>query len=110
MLPLAEDAASIYRSQADRRGEAHALDQMGMAHARASRYREALAYFHEARIGYRAAGDEHGVADTLSHSGITCWHLGRHPDATDHLMRRFPSTVRSATGGVRRKPSTTLAG
>src|SRR5262249_10393346 len=85
MLPLAEEAASIYRSQADRRGEAHAFDQMGLAHLRTSRYREALAYFHEARILYRAAGDEHGVADTLSHSGITCWHLGRHPDATDHL-------------------------
>jgi DNA-binding SARP family transcriptional activator/tetratricopeptide (TPR) repeat protein len=85
MLPLAEGAASIYRSQADRRGEAHALDQIGMAHARTSRYREALAYFHEARILYRAAGDEHGVADTLSHSAITCWHLGRHPDAMDHL-------------------------
>jgi DNA-binding SARP family transcriptional activator len=84
-LPLAEDAAAIYRSQPDRRGEAHALDQMGLAHLRTSRYREALAYFHEARILYRAAGDEHGAADTLSHSGITCWHLGRHPDATDHL-------------------------
>jgi DNA-binding SARP family transcriptional activator len=85
MLPLAEDAAAIYRSQGDRRGEAHALDQIGLAHLRTSRYREALAYFHEARILYRAAGDEHGVADTLSHSGITCWHLGRHPDAMDHL-------------------------
>jgi tetratricopeptide (TPR) repeat protein len=84
-LPLAEEAAAIYRFQGDRRGEAHALDQIGMAHARTSRYREALAYFHEARILYRAAGDEHGVADTLSHSAITCWHLGRHSDATDHL-------------------------
>ncbi len=85
MLPLAEDAAAIYREQGDRRGEAHALDQMGVAHLRTSRYREALAYFHEARIAYRDAGDQHGVADTLSHAGITCWHLGRHPDATDHL-------------------------
>jgi DNA-binding SARP family transcriptional activator/tetratricopeptide (TPR) repeat protein len=87
MLPLAEDAASIYRSQGDRRGEAHALDQMGMAHARVTRYREALAHFQEARIGYRAAGDQHGLANTLSHSGITCWHLGRYPDATDHLQQ-----------------------
>ena len=86
MLPLAEDAASIYRSQGDRRGEAHALDQMGMAHARVTRYREALAYFQEARILYRGAEDQHGLADTLSHAGITCWHLGRYPDATDHLQ------------------------
>jgi DNA-binding SARP family transcriptional activator len=104
-LPLAEDAASIYRSQGDRRGEAHALDQIGMAHARTSRYREALAYFHEARILYRAAGDEHGVADTLSHSGITCWHLGRHPDATDHLDEAL-SRYRAA--GDRRGEAKTL--
>jgi hypothetical protein len=39
ILALAEDAASIYRSQGDRRGEAHALDQMGLAHWRTSRYR-----------------------------------------------------------------------
>src|SRR6266702_575585 len=105
MLPLAEDAAAIYRSQADRRGEAHALDQMGLAHLRTSRYREALAYFHEARILYRAAGDEHGVADTLSHSGITCWHLGRHPDATDHLGEAL-SLYREA--GDRRGEAKTL--
>ena len=105
IIPLAEDAAAIYRSQADRRGEAHALDQIGMAHARTSRYREALAYFHEARTLYDAAGDEHGVADTLSHSGITCWHLGRHPDATDHL-RAALSLYREA--GDRRGEAKTL--
>ena len=72
---------------------------------RTSRYREALAYFHEARILYRAAGDEHGVADTLSHSGITCWHLGRHPDATDHLGEAL-SLYREA--GDRRGEAKTL--
>src|SRR5215472_16092222 len=86
-LPLAEDAASIYRSRADRRGEAHALDQIGMAHARVTRYREALAYFREARIMYYAVGDQHGVADALSHAGIACWHLGRYPDAKNHLAK-----------------------
>jgi len=84
-LPLAEDAAAIYRSLADRRGEAEALDQIGMAHLRAARSREALAYFHEARILYRAAADQHGVANTLSHSGIACWRLGHYPDAMGHL-------------------------
>ena len=34
-LPLAEEAADIYRSLADRRGEAEALDQIGLAHQRA---------------------------------------------------------------------------
>jgi len=85
MLPLAEEAAAIYRSLADPRGEAEALDQIGKAHLRAARSREALAYFHEARILYREAADQHGVADTLNHSGIACWHLGRYPDAMAHL-------------------------
>ncbi len=84
-LPLAEDAAAIYRSLADQRGEAGALDQIGIAHQRAARSREALAYFHEARILYRDAADQHGVANTLSHSGIACWHLGRYPDAMGDL-------------------------
>jgi DNA-binding SARP family transcriptional activator/tetratricopeptide (TPR) repeat protein len=106
MLPLAEDAAAIYRSEADRRGEAHALDQMGMAHARMTHYREALAYFHEARIGYLAVADRHGVADTLSHAGITCWHLGRHPDAIAHL-REALALYREA--GDRRGEAKTLS-
>ncbi len=84
-LPLAEDAAALYRSLSDRHGEAEALDQIGMAHQRAARSREALAYFHEARILYREAGDQHGYANTLSHSGIACWQLGRYPDAMAHL-------------------------
>jgi DNA-binding SARP family transcriptional activator/tetratricopeptide (TPR) repeat protein len=84
-LPLAEDAAGIYRSLADRRGEADALDQIGMAHQRAGRSREALAYFHEARILYRYTADQDGLATTLSHSGIASWQLGRYPDAMEHL-------------------------
>jgi DNA-binding SARP family transcriptional activator len=84
-LPLAEEAAAIYRSVTDRRGEAEALDQIGLAHQRATRSREALAYFHEARILYRDAADRRGVAGTLSHSGIACSQLGRYPEALAHL-------------------------
>ena len=85
-LPLAEEAAAIYRSLTDRRGEAESLDQMGLAHQRTARSREALAYFREAGILYGAAEDARGAADTLSHSGIACWHLGRYPEA-DELLR-----------------------
>ncbi len=105
MLPLAEDAAAIYRSLADQRGEAEALDQIGLAHQRAARSREALAYFYEARILYGKAGDQHGVANTLSHSGIACWHLGRYPDAMGHL-RDALSLYRDA--GDRRGEAKTL--
>ena len=82
---LAEEAAEIYQSLADRPGEARALDQIGLAHQRTGRSREALAYFQEAQLLYRAGADPRGVADTLSHSGIACWHLGRHAEADTHL-------------------------
>jgi DNA-binding SARP family transcriptional activator/tetratricopeptide (TPR) repeat protein len=82
---LAQEAASIYRSMADRRGEAESLDQIGLAHQRTARSREALAYFQEAQILYKAAEDPRGVADTLSHSGIARWHLGRYAEAKADL-------------------------
>jgi len=104
-LPLAEEAAVIYRAAADRRGEAEALDRIGMAHQRAARSREALAYFHEARILYRDAADQHGVAAALSHSAIACWHLGRWPEASAHL-REALALYRKA--GDRRGEAKTL--
>ncbi|HTT54967.1 MAG TPA: tetratricopeptide repeat protein [Streptosporangiaceae bacterium] len=80
-LPLAEEAAELYRSLGDRGGEADALDQVGMAYQRAGRSRDSLAYFREARELYGGAADSHGVANTLSHAGIASWQLGRYPDA-----------------------------
>ena len=93
-IPLAEEAATIYRSLADRSGEAAALDQLGQAHQRTARSREALAYFEEARMLYRAAEDLRGAADTLSHSGIACWFMGRYPEA-DAQMREALSLYRA---------------
>jgi tetratricopeptide (TPR) repeat protein/DNA-binding SARP family transcriptional activator len=84
-IPLAEEAAAIHRSLADRGGEAESLDQVGLAHQRTARSREALAYFQEARILYGSTGDTRGVASTLSHSGIACWHLGRYREAEAHM-------------------------
>jgi tetratricopeptide (TPR) repeat protein len=84
-LPLAEEAAVIYRSLGDRQGEGAALDQIGLAHQRSARAREALAYFSEAMILSGAAGDQHGVATAKGHLGIACWHLGRYPEALSHL-------------------------
>jgi tetratricopeptide (TPR) repeat protein/DNA-binding SARP family transcriptional activator len=85
-LALADDAVAIYRSLANRRGEAEALDQIGTAHSRAGRFREALAYVREAGIAYRDIADRYGVANTLSHAGIFSWQLGRYPEAMAHLQ------------------------
>jgi DNA-binding SARP family transcriptional activator/tetratricopeptide (TPR) repeat protein len=86
-IPLAEEAATICRSLADRSGEARALDQLGQAYLHMARWRESLAYFEEARILYGAAADQGGVADTLSRSGIVCWNLGRHPEAESRMRQ-----------------------
>jgi len=84
-IELAEEAAAIYRSQADQRGLGEALDQIGLANQRAGRSSEALAYFREAGTLYSEADAPHGMASTLNHAGIACWHLGRYPDAMGHL-------------------------
>jgi DNA-binding SARP family transcriptional activator/tetratricopeptide (TPR) repeat protein len=91
-VPLAEEAAAIYRSLGDHWGEAECLDQIGLAHQRTASSREALAYFTEARMLYAAAADSRGVANTLSHSGIACWHLGRYREASEqlhHALERY---------------------
>jgi DNA-binding SARP family transcriptional activator len=84
-LPLAEEALEIYRSLGDRDGEADALDQVGMAHQRAGRSRESLAYFREAQALYGGTADSRGVANTLSHAGIACWQLGQYDEAMDNI-------------------------
>jgi len=81
----AEEAAGIYRSLADRVGEAEAVDRIGMAFQRVARSREALAYFDEARMLYEEAGDRLGVAGALGHAGIARWHLGRGSEALNQL-------------------------
>jgi DNA-binding SARP family transcriptional activator/tetratricopeptide (TPR) repeat protein len=86
-IPLAEEAATLCRSLADRSGEARALDQLGQAYLHMARWRESLAYFEEARMLYGAAADQGGVADTLSRSGIVCWNLGRHPEAESRMRQ-----------------------
>jgi len=104
-LPLAEEAAAIYRSLADQQGEAEALDQMGTAHSRAGRFREALAYFREAGTVYRDTTDRHDEARTLSHLAVACASLGRYPEAMTHL-REALSLYRDA--GDRRGEAKTL--
>ena len=99
-IPLAEEAATLCRSLADRSGEARALDQLGQAYLHMARWRESLAYFEEARMLYGAAADQGGVADALSRSGIVCWNLGRHPEA-ESRMRQALALYRDDRGPAR---------
>jgi DNA-binding SARP family transcriptional activator/Tfp pilus assembly protein PilF len=85
-IPLAEEAAAIYRARGDRPGEARALDQVGVAHFRTGRWREAVACFSEARVRYQSAEDLQGVAETLCHAGVCGWQLGRHAEAAAQMQ------------------------
>ncbi|MBV9792515.1 MAG: tetratricopeptide repeat protein [Actinobacteria bacterium] len=98
-IALAEEAVASYRSQADRIGEARALDQLGLAHFGMARWREAVACFAEGQILYQAAADSRGVADTLCHSGVCTFQLGRHAEGTSQLREAL--TLYRATGDRR---------
>ena len=84
-IPLAQEAAAIYRARADQAGEARTLDLLGLAHFRVARWREAVACFAEARILYQAAADPRGVADTLNHRGFCDWQLGHRAEAAAQI-------------------------
>jgi tetratricopeptide (TPR) repeat protein len=83
-LRHAEEAATVYRRLADQRGEAAALDRIGVIHRNSARFREALACHLDARDLYLETGDLHGVAETLDHAGICYSYLGRYSEAIAH--------------------------
>ena len=90
-LPLAEEAAVIYRSLADRqrRGRRPRPDRHGaraVPHVPVRRSPISTRRGSCTARGGRPARRGH----TLSHSGIACWHLGRYPEALSHLARRLP--------------------
>ncbi len=79
-IPLAEEAATLCRSLADRSGEAGPSTSSARPTctwpARASRW--PISGSADALRRGRGSG---GVADTLGRSGIVCWHLGRRREA-----------------------------
>jgi len=83
-LRHAEEATDLYRSLADRHGEAMALDRTGVIHRNSARFREALACYLDSRELYLETGDLRGVADAVDHAGICYRYLGRYPEAIAH--------------------------
>jgi tetratricopeptide (TPR) repeat protein len=82
-LQHATGAAATFGSLGDKRGQAAALDRVGIIHRNTARFRDALAYHQEAMDIYRDAGDMRGLAETLAHSGVALAELGRHAEVMD---------------------------
>jgi tetratricopeptide (TPR) repeat protein len=80
-------AMTIYRSLGDRRGEAAALDRLGLVCRNSSRLRDALAHHQEAIDIYRGIGDVHGLADSLVHAGSAYGTLGRYAEEINCLYQ-----------------------
>jgi tetratricopeptide (TPR) repeat protein len=81
----AGESVDIYRSLADRRGEAELVDRMGTIRRYMGHTSDALAYHEEALDLYRECGDMHGMAEALFHAGTAYFWLGRHSEAIEKL-------------------------
>lgn len=102
----AERAAATFKAVADWAGHADALNHLGELHRFAAQYRQALAYYQEAGQYYREAGEHQGLAATLNHSAIVCYHLGRYPE----VLIRLDAALRIYCQiGDRRGEATALA-
>jgi DNA-binding SARP family transcriptional activator/Tfp pilus assembly protein PilF len=86
-LQHATEAVVAFGSLGDKRGQAAALDRIGIIHRNAARFRDALAYHQEALDINREAGDQGGVAKALRNAGIALGALGRYTEEMTYLSQ-----------------------
>jgi tetratricopeptide (TPR) repeat protein len=84
------ESLALRRQQGNLPGVATNLLNLGMVYTRQRRYAEAEAAFAEARIAYRAAGDEAGVGNTYLHMA----HLARDQEQIDHAAQLYGVSLR----------------
>lgn len=91
-------ALAVCRESGDRRGEAAALNQLGLALAGLRRFGEAADAHDEAATVHRGTGDRNGEAGALTNLGSALTELRRFDDAVDVLSRA--AAVFRGTGDV----------
>jgi DNA-binding SARP family transcriptional activator/tetratricopeptide (TPR) repeat protein len=84
-LQHAAEAATILRTLGDKRGQAAALDRIGIIHRDAAKFRDALACHREAIEIYQETDDRLGLAKALVHAGMTLGSLGRSSEQMEYL-------------------------
>jgi DNA-binding SARP family transcriptional activator/tetratricopeptide (TPR) repeat protein len=82
-LQQATDAMAIFRMLADLRGEAAAVDRLGVIHRYSARFRDALAHHQEAMDMHRRIGDDLGIARDVGNMGIAYTALGDYTGAIE---------------------------
>lgn len=85
----AEEALTAYISFGDQRGQAAALDQLGIIHWSLGSARDGLAHHQEAADLYRRAGDQSGMARAVMHAAMALGALGRYLEGTRDFARRL---------------------
>lgn len=83
---LYNDAAVLFRSVGEARGEAASERSLGVIALRQSRWHQAEEHFRRARAVSDAAGDALGAASAVERLGDVLVGLGRIPEATAHLL------------------------
>jgi tetratricopeptide (TPR) repeat protein len=83
----ASASLAIRRELGDRRGEAYALNDLGIVYQRQGRAEEALASQRESLAIHRDQGDRYGQADSLRELGVTLRALGQAEEARAHLRQ-----------------------
>lgn len=76
--------ASALRATAEPRHAAEEMANVGLAHWRLGRLREALDVYGQACLLFRQAGDREGEARVLGNLGIVLHNLGRYTEALEH--------------------------
>jgi tetratricopeptide (TPR) repeat protein len=80
----------------DPTGQAHELTNLGAAHLRQGRYRQAAHQFEQALALCRQTGDLTGAAGALNARGVADMRLGHYQQAADHLQQAL--TLHRQTG------------
>lgn len=84
---LADEALTAYTAQGEQRGQAAALDQLGIICWSSGSARDGLAYYQEAADLYHDTGDQSGMATAVLHVASALGALGRYTEETRNLSR-----------------------
>jgi CHAT domain-containing protein/Tfp pilus assembly protein PilF len=91
-----QEALELYRKAGDRKGEAQALNNIGLVHRSLGEMQKALEKLNEALPVRRAAGDRKGEADTLNNIGVIYGSTGEMQKALEKFSEAL--NIRRAAG------------
>ena len=85
-----QEAVVVYRSLGERKKQAEALSDIGVAYESLSEYRKASEVYNEALSLFRVVNERGREADTLNNLGSAYIYLGEYKKALDYLNQALP--------------------